>query len=262
MAETTPLAQRIKAEFDARTQRRQAGEQEQAKQTQEREKRLAQFTKLCEDLQGVWRPRIEEFARQFGDKIKVTPTVTPSQREAKVSFLTNLANITLTLTASAGADVTKLVLDYDLLIIPVFFEYERHARLEVPLDKVDREAIGKWIDDRLIACVKAYLSVQDNEYYMKRAMVQDPITKAMLLPEDAKAKFEHAGKTYYFTSEESFRKFKEDHPAAPPPSPKPQAPPSVAKPQGAPAKPAAPAKPEISTKPAAAPKPAVSSKPK
>jgi hypothetical protein len=164
----TPLAQRIKAEFDAQEKRAGAVQQDRAGQAQVREQRLAQFEKVCESLKDVWRPRLEEFAKQFGDKIKITPTVTPTQRDAKVAFMTDLANTELTLTAAPNNDVTKLVLDYDLLILPMLMEYERHARFEAPLDKIDKDAVGAWIDDRLISCVKTYLALGENEFYLKR----------------------------------------------------------------------------------------------
>ncbi len=210
MAEAS-LSQRIKAEFESRDQRRNTAEQDRAKESEEREKRLAQFTRTCEDLKAVWRPRFEEFAKQFGDKIKVTPTITPSQREAKIAFLTDLANITLTLTVTPSADATRLVLDYDLLIIPIYFDYERNSRLEMPLDKIDKAAVGTWVDDRLVSCVKAYLSIQDNEFYLKRAMVEDPITKARLLKENAAATLEHNGRTVYFSSKDSVQKYRDKH---------------------------------------------------
>ena len=211
MANASTLSERIKAEFESRDQRMKAADQQRAKEAGEREKRLAQFTAVCDDLRAVWGPRLEEFARQFGDKIRVTPTVTPSNRQARASFLTDLANITLTLTASAGSSVTTLVLDYDLLIIPMLFEYERSARLEMPLDRVDKAAVGKWIDDRLVSCVRAYLSLKDNELYVKHAMVEDPISKTRLLKEDAAAKFDHNGRTYYFSSDDTLRQYKQKH---------------------------------------------------
>lgn len=206
----TPLALRIKAEFDARTQRKQDVAQQQAKESEDREKRLAQFGRTCDDLKAVWRPRFEEFAKQFGDRIKVTPAITPSLREAKIAFLTDMATMNLTISVAPSPDATKLVLDYDLLIIPIFFDYERHARLEMPLDRIDKAAVGKWVDDQLISCVKTYLTMQDNEIYIKRAMVEDPVTKVKLLREDARGKLELDGKTYYFSSEESLKKFRDE----------------------------------------------------
>ena len=79
MAATAPksdLEQRIKAEFDARAAKRQETEQAHAKQSEQREKRLEQFTKICDDLKAIWKPRFEEFAKQFGERVKITPTVT------------------------------------------------------------------------------------------------------------------------------------------------------------------------------------------
>jgi YHS domain-containing protein len=209
MADTQTLSQRIKAEFDSRTTRVKAAEQQKVQESEAREERLARFTKLCEDLKAEWRPRFDEFAKQFGDKIKVTPTVTPSQREAKIAFMTDLATMNLTLSIAPNLDATSVVLDYDLLIIPIFFDYERHARLEMPLDKVDRAKIGKWIEDQLISCVKAYLSMQDNEFYLKRSTVEDPVTHAKFLRGDAAATLEHKGTTYYFSSQESLKQYKE-----------------------------------------------------
>jgi YHS domain-containing protein len=207
----TGLSQRIKAEFDKSAERAKAAEKSRADESKQHEQRLAQFSKVCDELKAVWRPRFEEFAKQFGDKIKVTPTVSPSMREAEMNFLTELANITLKISVSPSPDLTKLVLDYDLLILPVFFEYQRHARLELPLDRVDRDAVGKWIDDQLVSCVKTYLSLQENDHYLRRAMVEDPISKKRFMPQEAAAKLEHRGNTVYFSSQDSLVEYKKKH---------------------------------------------------
>lgn len=208
MSNGTSLAERMKAEFDVRAQRQKADEAQRAKDANEQERRLEQFGRVCEELKPVWRSRLEEFAKQFGDKVRVTPAVSPSRRDAVVVFLTDLATVTLRLSVSTSADVSKLVLDYELLIIPVFFDYEKHARLEMPLNQIDPNAVGKWIDDQLISCVRAYLSLRDNEHYVKRAMVEDPITKERFLREDAAETLVHEGKTLYFNSADSLARYK------------------------------------------------------
>jgi YHS domain-containing protein len=149
------------------------------------------------------------FGKQLGDQIKVTPTVKRSYREAKVTFLTDLAQVTLTLSASANSDATRIVLDYDLAIIPAIFDYERHARLEMPIDKIDTAAISAWIDDRLISCVKVYLSIQDNQFYINRVTVEDPISKARFIRTDAAGTLEHNGQTVYFASEQTMHQYKD-----------------------------------------------------
>lgn len=208
MAESSSLEQRIEAEFKAQAERRASAEQARTRESSEHDRRLAAFDRVCEELSGVWRPRLEAFAKRFGDRIKMTPTVTPSQRQAKVAFLTDMASMDLTLTASPSPDVTKLVIEYDLLIVPMLFDYERRARFEAPLEGLDKEAVGRWIDDQLISCVRAYLSMQENEQYVQRAMVEDPVTKRRLLRADAKAQLQHGGKTLYFESESSMQEYK------------------------------------------------------
>ncbi|MEC9372539.1 MAG: hypothetical protein VYC34_01795, partial [Planctomycetota bacterium] len=108
-------------------------------------------------------------------------------------------------------DVNALILDYDLLILPMFFKYDRHARLEVPLDQVDKDAIGKWIDDRLVSAVKAYLTVQDNEFYISRAMTEDPVTRRRFLRDDAVGSINHKGRTHYFETNASMQQYKKDN---------------------------------------------------
>lgn len=208
MNASNSLSQRIQAEFDARTNRLKAEERTREEESKRREERLVQFTKVCDGMKSVWGPRLEEFAKQFGNEIKVTPTITPTLREAKAVFLTDMATMTLTFSVAPNLDVTKLVLNSELLIIPMYFEYERYDRLEVPLENVDKDAVARWIEDRLVACVKAYLSVKDNNLYIQRAMVQDPISKAKFLPAEAAAKLEHEGQTHYFASQETLQQYK------------------------------------------------------
>ena len=205
------LSDRIKAEFDARSARQQKAAEDRTRQAKEHEQRMAQFVQTCEDLKALWSPKLDAFAKQFGNSIKVTPNITPSLREAKIAFMTDLANMTMTISVSTDPDITRLVFDYDLLIIPTFMDYDRHARFEMPLDAVDKAALSKWIDDQLIACVKAYLAMQDNEHYLRWSMVEDPISKTKLLRTDAFATIEHKGQKHYFVSAESLRMFKERH---------------------------------------------------
>jgi hypothetical protein len=171
MAEST-LAQRIKAEFDASARRVKQSKEAQSKGVKAREGRMAKFTEVCESLHPLIQLRIDDIAKAFGEQVKITPTVTPAERMAKVVFMTDLANVTLTVRMAPDHDFTKLVMEYDLLITPMCFEYDRHSRLEMPLDKVDRNAVTAWLDDRIVSCVKSYMALQDNEFYLRRNPMQ------------------------------------------------------------------------------------------
>lgn len=209
MPQETTLTQRIKAEFDARQGRLKASEANRSKETDEREARLKQFAAACESLKGVWRPRLEEFAKQFGDQLKVTPSISPSHREARMDFNTDLATVTLTIRVSTDEEVRKIRFEYDLQIIPILMEYQRHASMETSLEKPDAAAFGKWLEDRLLDCVRVYLSMQDNEFYLNRSLVEDPISKVRFHRQAAAATLEQQGGPLYFATTETLRQYKE-----------------------------------------------------
>jgi YHS domain-containing protein len=159
----------------------------------------------------VWRPRLEALTRKFGDKVKVTPRVTSSSREGTLDFQSDLARVRLRLTASTDHEVRKLVLDYNLEILPILMKFDSHRQAEWSLDAIDRQAIASWIDDRLVEFVRTYLSLYQNEYYLKDHIVEDPVAGIRFPKHAAAATLERAGKTYYFIGEETRREFASQH---------------------------------------------------
>ena len=209
MSNVEGLLSRIDSEFAALDKEIKEFRSEQVHVYEGRQERLEQYRKLCEQLRGVWTPRIEALARRFGDKVKVTPKVTPSLREARLDFSTPLAEIILRFTATTDQEVRHLVLEYDLHILPILMKYEKHAQLELPLDSPSPEAIEKWIDDRIVDFVKTYLSLHRNEFYLKGHLVTDPITGTQFPRYAAAATLEWEGKTYHFIGEETRKAFAE-----------------------------------------------------
>jgi YHS domain-containing protein len=211
MAEMDSLLKRIDAEFAALEGRIKQAQTQHVHEHQERQKRLATFEKLLADLRAVWQPRLEALTKKFGDKVKATPSVTSTSREGTFDFQSELARIRLRLSASTDQDVRKLVLDYNLEILPILMKFDSHQRAEWSLDAVDRQAISDWIDDRLVDFVKAYLALHENEYYLKDHMVEDPIAGVRFPKLAAAAKVVRNGKTYYFVGEETRREFEAKH---------------------------------------------------
>ena len=209
MSNVEGLLSRIDSEFAALDKEIKEFRSEQVHVYEGRQERLEQYRKLCEQLRGVWTPRIEALARRFGDKVKVTPKVTPSLREARLDFSTPLAEIVLRFTATTDQEVRHLVLEYDLHILPILMKYEKHAQLELPLDSPSPEVIEKWIDDRIVDFVKTYLSLHRNEFYLKGHLVTDPITGTQFPKYAAAATLEWEGKTYHFIGEETRKAFAE-----------------------------------------------------
>lgn len=209
MADLSSLLSRIDAEFAAMDERRKRFQESQVEQYREREKRSEQFEQVLNKLRDVWKPRLEALAERFGDRVKVSPSVSPGSRQATFQFQSPLAKVVLRFTAGTDTDVTKLVVRYDLEILPILMQFEKHAEISYPLDKVDEATLGHWLDDRILSFVRTYLSLHENEYYLKDSMVEDPVAHVRFPKFVAAAKLERDGKTQYFISEETRREFEQ-----------------------------------------------------
>lgn len=209
MADLSSLLGRIDAEFAAMEERRKRFQETQVEQYREREKRSEQFELVLNKLRDVWKPRLEALAERFGDRVKVSPSVSPGSRQASFQFQSPLAKVVLRFTAGTDTDVTKLVVRYDLEILPILMQFEKHAEISYPLDQVDEAALGHWLDDRILSFVRTYLSLHENEYYLKDSMVEDPIARVRFPKFAAATKLERDGKTHYFISEETRREFEQ-----------------------------------------------------
>src|SRR3569833_2723514 len=175
MGDIRNLINRIDAEFSELDDKIKHAQAEGLEQHRERQRRLYEFERRLEQLSDIWGPRLDALLARFGDRAKVTPRLTSSSREAEIEFQSDLARIRLRLSATTDHDVHKLILDYDLEIIPALTEFDSHAKAEWALASLDDAAIGAWVDDRIVSFVRTYLSLHENEYYLKDHMVQDPV---------------------------------------------------------------------------------------
>jgi hypothetical protein len=209
MSEVHGLLERIEAEFSAWDSRRKELQASQLEQHREREQRAEQFERVIDELREIWRPRLEALAERFGERVQVKPSVSPGRREAVFKFQSPVARIALKFTASTNTDVTDVVLSYDLDILPILMQFNKHAELKFPLGAIDRAAVASWFDDRIVEFVKTYLSLHENEFYLKDQMVEDPAANVRFPKFAAGATLERGGKTLYFLSEETRQQFEQ-----------------------------------------------------
>lgn len=211
MSDVDDLVKRINAEFAALDDKIKQAQARYVHEYQERQQRLANFEQLLSELPSIWRPRLEALIQHFGDRVKVTPQIASTSRGVTLDFQSNLARIVLRLTASTDADVRQVVLDYNLEIVPIFMQFDSHQQASWPLDAIDRDGIAQWIDDRLVGFVKTYLSLHENECYLKEHMVEDPIAKVRFPKFAAATNLDWNGQTYYFVGNETRREFETQH---------------------------------------------------
>ena len=211
MPAISDLASRIDAEFSAVEQKVKQFQGQQVQEHKERQKRLEQLGKLFDDLADIWRPRVELLVKKFGEHVQATPRVVPSTREVTFTFQSRLARVALKFSASTDRDIQKVILGYDLSIIPVLMRFKAHDELEFPLSAVDKEAVAKWIDDRIVEFVQTYFAMGENEIYLKDQMVEDPVANVRFPKMAAATTVNYEGKTYYFVGEETRHEFEKQH---------------------------------------------------
>jgi len=208
MTDVNNLSERIRGEFAASQEKLKKFQNQHVEAHHARQQRSERLEQILDGLREVWRPRLETLAQEFGDRVQATPSITPGKREATFQVKSPVASVKLRFSAGAADnEVTKLLLAYDLDIMPILMQFERHAEITFPLDDVQPEAIAAWFDDQIVAFVKTYLSLFENQYYVKDLLVEDPIAQVRFPKFAAGATREKGGKMHYFISEETAAEF-------------------------------------------------------
>ena len=210
----------LRGEVEAAKQRVQAMQAETAEQYRQMQARYRTFLDLSQRIRDALRPRVEAFASTLP---LATPTVSrrdfgPAGRGFHgviVAFAFERsercpATIHLRFGLEAGPAVENLTLSYDLEILPVFLEFERHDQVALPLDPSSVEAAVEWFDRKAIAFTKTYIGLFFNAYYQQGSEVSDVVLGMTFPRAFAKGQVEHQGTTYYFFTEESRQAFEQD----------------------------------------------------
>jgi hypothetical protein len=203
------LADRIDAEFDAAFQRVEELKTQKSDEFHGRQQRLEKLDQVLKDLREIWRPKLDALAKKFGERVQVQPQIEPGRRSARLKFKSELASIDLRFAVAPDAEVRNLVFTSDLQILPILMKFDSHDEIAFPLEKIDREALGKWFDDCIVRFVRTYLSLHENQYYLKGHMVEDPIAKVQFPKYAAGATLESDGKTVYFIDESTLREYQQ-----------------------------------------------------
>jgi hypothetical protein len=209
MSAINDLAERIDAEFNSAFERVEQLRSKKVEEFQGRQQRLAELDKTLDELRDVWRPRLEALAKKFGERVKVEPVVEPSRRSARFKFKSELASIDLRFAVMPDAEARNVVFTYDLEILPILMKFDAHDSIEFPLEAVDKAVLAKWFDDRIVEFVRTYLTMHENQYYLKGHLVEDPIARIQFPKYAAGATLEEGGKTTYFIDETTLREFRQ-----------------------------------------------------
>jgi YHS domain-containing protein len=208
------LATRLDVVIEEARGRVKAFQAEAEESRQEIRARFEKFLPIAERIAALAREKLEPLRERL--KFDVTPSKYQTERiyarSVTLDVKSELAGvIKLSFGLSHDSDVRTIMLDYNLEIIPVFFRFNPHSRLDMPLEAFDEAAVGRWLDDRLVEFANAYLEMHLTKQYQERVMVSDPVAGISFPKYFAAATLDHNGTTDYFISDETHRQFAQRH---------------------------------------------------
>jgi YHS domain-containing protein len=213
MTNIDQLSKRIEAEFaDARRrieelQRRAAREAESVAERYEKFERLRHHV-----TDDILVPRIQAMLQHF-DNAKQSPHRHRFGVDLVIAFGRTTecpANVELKLSLTRDESIEQISLVYELTILPVFTKFEPRGALQFKLDEFDELQLTGWLEDRLVAFVQTYLSLQFVDQYQQDNLVSDPVASIRFPKAFAKATCEYQQQTYYFLSDASKTEFERD----------------------------------------------------
>jgi YHS domain-containing protein len=213
-AETDDLTRRLDAVMEEARARVKAFQTEAETTRQAIAERFQKFLPIAEQIVAIAREKLERLRERL--KFDVTPSQVQNERfysrSATLDVKTELAGVVkLSFSLTHDSDARNILLDYNLEIIPVFFRFNPHARLVMPLEQYDEAAVRQWLDDRIVEFANAYLELHATKQYQERVMVSDTVAGITFPRYYAAATLDHEGRTYYFISEETRREFAKRH---------------------------------------------------
>jgi len=207
MSDVNDLVTRIEGAFTSVKEKLKRQQQEQLQAHQERQGLLKQYEKAQARVVEIARPRLEALAKRAGDRVKVTPSVSQTRRQAAFEFRSNKAHITMTFEASPDVAIKNVVVDFDLKVVPVLWKFEAHSEFVTPIDAMDEAGLTRWLDDRIVGFVELYVQMHEGEIYDKAEYVEDPVANVKFPKFAAGATLELDGKTFFFIDEKTRAEF-------------------------------------------------------
>lgn len=159
MANTPTLAERIEAELIAARQRSTALQNQTVDYEPGRWQRQEIVDKRLTEIRSLWRDRLAELSKWFGDEMKLQAQVASGRRQATFAARSSQAEIELRFSVFTDDDVHNVIFQYDLDISPPPAAYDAHSELSFPHDQIDERKLVDWLYDRIISFVKTYLAI-------------------------------------------------------------------------------------------------------
>ena len=178
---------------------------------------LQQFETLARHMMAdIIRPRMERLTGYFPEAKLSEPTDAYHCTCWLASPEHSLAMAVLQIGIDHDERLERLVLTYELNIVPAFLPYERHDKLVLDLvparvdmawrtagsgGRIDEQEIVTWVEASLLRFVETYLRLQACGGVSDSDVAADPVCGMVIKKVNAKGLQEYKGHRYYFCSE-------------------------------------------------------------
>ena len=217
MSSVESLVQRLSAEVAAATERVHSLQAKAAQYARGQEQRFECFVALTKRIDAIFQPRIEAFTNVnvFKD-IEKSVTVErsgPAGRELPGGTTTLVVpysdecpdKVKLAFHLGHDGPIENVILEYNLEIIPVLIDFDKHDQLVIPIDKPDEDAIAAWIDDKLVGFTRTYFELYFIDQYQQQCMETDPVMNIRFPRAFAAGKKECQRRTHRLDTKESLQ---------------------------------------------------------
>jgi len=212
MADLDALVREIESRLKAAEENRQCDQRHVQTEMAGLERRHEAFSRIADRLMAnVVRPRAERLVKFF-DNAQLSNENDRGRYRCLCGFSHSErfpATVKLEFSVAHDEEVRNIIVSRDLCILPVFFKFSPHEKVEYPVEQVNEAQVVAWVEQQIIAFVETYLLLEQSDQYQQETLVTDPVCGMRIRKSLAAAKHECRGVTYHFCTEKCRESFVE-----------------------------------------------------
>jgi YHS domain-containing protein len=212
MADLDDLERRIKEKLSLSDERQQLQQDHFRQHMAEAEARHARYTTVADRLvKDVIQPRVEKLKTLFRNARMPEALNSRHTRCCQFEHTARFpATATLALGVTRDGEISTVVVQCRIEILPTFFPVESADEITMPLGNVNENRVADWVESKILQFVDSYLRLETSDHYQQENIVTDPVCGMRINKAFAPAQMTHRSKTYYFCVAECHRRFAEN----------------------------------------------------
>src|SRR6266540_454857 len=174
MPETKKLSQEIKKRLKRNQEEKNQRLLQVAVDMKQRLKQRENFNKIAGGiLSSVVYPRMRELSRLFeNSKLPDPGEIKSLHCICQFSHTRRFpATVSLGISLSTGEDFENIAVHYNLEIMPTLMEFNRHDERRFPMEALNKDEIGDWVNAKILEFVDTYLQLETHPFYQKENYV-------------------------------------------------------------------------------------------